>query len=82
MVQQTHSERTPTLPGYRTHAVPPSARTSSKGAAQRVCTFVWKGITYISHDRCLDQDTALELWATEVVVGRKKQEKRLYIVNV
>ncbi|XP_077557449.1 uncharacterized protein LOC144172690 [Haemaphysalis longicornis] len=81
MVQETHMERMPTLPGYRTHATPPSARTSNKGAAQGVCTFVRKGITHIPHDRFLEHDTALELCATEIVVGKKTQES-LYMINV
>ncbi|KAL3202900.1 hypothetical protein MRX96_053313 [Rhipicephalus microplus] len=39
-----------------------------------VCTFVRKGLTLIKLDRFLDCDTALELCAVEVVIGRKKQE--------
>ncbi|KAH7945709.1 hypothetical protein HPB49_014387 [Dermacentor silvarum] len=74
MIQETHMEETPKLPGYHVHASPPSARTSNTGAAQGVCTFVRKGITFIKLDRFLDGNTALELCATEVVVGKKTQE--------
>ncbi|KAL3225125.1 hypothetical protein MRX96_049363, partial [Rhipicephalus microplus] len=74
MVQETHMEKLPKLPGYHVHASPPSARTSNAGAAQGVCTFVRKGLTLIKLDRFLDCDTALELCAVEVVIGRKKQE--------
>lgn len=74
MIQETHMEETPKLPGYHVHASPPSARTSNTGAAQGVCTFVRKGITLIKLDRFLDGNTALELCATEVVVGKKTQE--------
>ncbi|KAH9365046.1 hypothetical protein HPB48_000668 [Haemaphysalis longicornis] len=81
MVQETHLEKKPTLPGYRTHATPPSTRTSSKGAAQGVCTFVRKDLTIIPHDRFLGQDTALEMCAAEVVVGKKKQTT-VYAINV
>ncbi|KAH8033784.1 hypothetical protein HPB51_016239 [Rhipicephalus microplus] len=45
-VQETHTEDTPTLPGYRTHACPPFARTCGKGAAHGVCTFIRKGIAH------------------------------------
>ncbi|KAH7977949.1 hypothetical protein HPB49_004032 [Dermacentor silvarum] len=64
MIQETHMEETPKLPGYH--------RTSNTGAAQGVCTFVRKGITLIKLDRFLDGNTALELCATEVVVRRRK----------
>ncbi|KAL3199996.1 hypothetical protein MRX96_013388 [Rhipicephalus microplus] len=74
MIQETHMEELPKLPGYHVHASPPSARTSNVSAAQRVCTFVRKGLTHIMLDRFLDCDTAVELCAVEVVIGRKKQE--------
>ncbi|KAL3170223.1 hypothetical protein MRX96_015266 [Rhipicephalus microplus] len=80
MVQETHMEKLPKLPGYRVHASPPSARTSNAGAAQGVCTFFRKGLTLIKLDRFLDCDTALELCAVEVVIGRKKQES-VFLVN-
>lgn len=43
MIQETHMETPPTLPGYRTH----SARDCGKGEAQGVCTFVRKGLTFV-----------------------------------
>ncbi|KAL3181096.1 hypothetical protein MRX96_037150 [Rhipicephalus microplus] len=73
MVQETHMEELPKLPGYHVHASPPNARTCNIGAAHRVCTFVRKGLTLIKLDR-LFNDTAFELCAVEVVIGRKKQE--------
>lgn len=42
LVQETHSETTLSLSGYRAHASPPSVREYGKGAAQGVCTFVKK----------------------------------------
>ncbi|KAL3196208.1 hypothetical protein MRX96_015555 [Rhipicephalus microplus] len=80
MVQETHMEKLPKLPGYHVHASPPSARTSNAGAVQEVCTFVRKGLTLIKLDRFLDCDKALELCAVEVVIGRKKQES-VFLVN-
>ncbi|KAL3214986.1 hypothetical protein MRX96_034355 [Rhipicephalus microplus] len=74
MVQETHMEELPKLLGYHVHASPSSARTSNIGAAQGVRTFVRKGLTLIKLDRFLDCDTALELCAVEIVIGRKKQE--------
>lgn len=79
MVQETHTEQAPTLPGYRTHASPPSARECGKGAAQGVCTLVRKGITLIKHEHFLGHSTATELYATEVVIGKKKTETMLFI---
>lgn len=73
MVQETHTESAPTLPGYRVHASPPSARDCGKGTAQGVCTFVKKGLTFIKHDHFLDR-TTIEHCATEVVVGKQRQE--------
>ncbi|KAL3193130.1 hypothetical protein MRX96_058624 [Rhipicephalus microplus] len=61
-VQETHTEDTPTLPGYRTHACPPSARKCGKGVAQGVCTFIRKGIAHAKHQQFLgSRDTAIEL---------------------
>lgn len=80
MIQETHMEQTPKLQGYNVQAVPPSARSSTKGAAQGVCTFVRRGITLVELDKFLDCDTALELCATEVVIGRRKQES-IFLVN-
>ncbi|KAL3260723.1 hypothetical protein MRX96_046250 [Rhipicephalus microplus] len=62
-VQETDTEDTPTLPGYRTHACPPPpARTCGKGAAQGVCTFIRKSIAYVKHQQFLgSRDTAIEL---------------------
>ncbi|KAL3186248.1 hypothetical protein MRX96_027974 [Rhipicephalus microplus] len=55
--------------------VPPGPHAPAKPVRRRgVCTFVRKGLTLIKLDRFLDCDTALELCAVEVVIGRKKQE--------
>ncbi|KAH8033696.1 hypothetical protein HPB51_015476 [Rhipicephalus microplus] len=57
-----------------------SARTSTVGAAQGVCTFVREGLTLIKLDPFLHYDTALELCPVEAVIGRKKQES-VFLVN-
>ncbi|XP_077564512.1 uncharacterized protein LOC144179972 [Haemaphysalis longicornis] len=80
MVQETHTESAPTLPSYRAHASPPSARDCGKGTAQGVCTFVKKGLTFIKHEHFLDRST-IEHCVTEVVVGKKRQET-LLLVNI
>lgn len=64
MVQETHMKSAPTLPGYRAHASPPSARDCGKGTAQGVCTFVKKVLTFIKHDHFLHR-TTIEHCATE-----------------
>lgn len=79
MIQETHTEDTPSLPGYRAHASPPSARDCGKGAAQGVCTFIRKGLTFIKHENLLGRST-IEHCVTEVVIGKKQQES-LLIVN-
>ncbi|KAH8026776.1 hypothetical protein HPB51_024325 [Rhipicephalus microplus] len=82
-VQETHTEDTSTLPGYWTHACPPSARTCGKGAVQGVCTFIRKGIAHVKHQHFLgSRDTANELCVTKLAIsgkgrrspGRKKEE--------
>ncbi|XP_077528038.1 uncharacterized protein LOC144139615 [Haemaphysalis longicornis] len=78
-MQETHTETPPGLPGYRSYASPPSARTAGKGAGQGVCTLVKKGLTYIEHG--LLQNSAIEYLAIEVVTGRKRKESTC-IVNV
>ncbi|KAL3197866.1 hypothetical protein MRX96_044677 [Rhipicephalus microplus] len=61
-VQETHTEDTPTLPGYRAHACPPSARTCGKGVAQGMCTFIRKGTAHVKHQQFLGSwDTTIEL---------------------
>lgn len=81
LIQETHMEDPPKLLGYRTHFSPPSARTQGKGAAQGVCTFIRKGITFIPLDPPHNGSTALETCATEVVLG-KRQRHSLTLVNV
>lgn len=81
LIQETHMEETPKLPGYNVQATPPSARPGGKGAAQGVCTFVRKGITLIQTDRILDNDTALEIGTAEIVIGRKTKES-IHIANI
>ncbi|XP_077534604.1 uncharacterized protein LOC144146536 [Haemaphysalis longicornis] len=80
MIQETHTENAPSLPGYRAYASPPSVRDCGKGAAQGVCTFVRKGLTFIKHENFLDRST-IEHCATEVVIGKKRQDSFL-LVNV
>ncbi|KAH9379514.1 hypothetical protein HPB48_020441 [Haemaphysalis longicornis] len=82
MIQETHSEDPPKLPGYRVHAAPPSARVHGKGAAQGVCIFIRKGITFIPLDPPQGSQTALEMCAIEVVVGKKSHRTSLTAVNV
>ncbi|KAL1436735.1 hypothetical protein MTO96_049379 [Rhipicephalus appendiculatus] len=73
MIQETHMEDTPTLPGYRAYSSPPSAREHGKGAAQGVCTFVRKGLTSIHHENFLGR-SSIEHCVTEIGLGRRKQE--------
>ncbi|KAH7937343.1 hypothetical protein HPB49_011026 [Dermacentor silvarum] len=73
MIQETHMEDTPTLPGYRAYSSPPSAREHGKGAAQGVCTFVRKGLTSIHHGNFLGR-SSIEHCVTEIGLGRRKQE--------
>ncbi|KAH7965485.1 hypothetical protein HPB49_008388 [Dermacentor silvarum] len=73
MIQETHMEDTPTLPGYRAYSSPPSAREHGKGAAQGVCTFVRKGLTSIHHGKFLGR-SSIEHCVTEIGLGRRKQE--------
>ncbi|XP_075725068.1 uncharacterized protein LOC142767392 [Rhipicephalus microplus] len=76
-VQETHTEDTPTLPGYRTHACSPSARTCGKGAAQGVCTFIRKGIAHVKHQQFLgSRDTAIELCVTKLAISGKGRGAR------
>lgn len=79
LIQETHSENTPTLPGYRAHASPPSARDCGKGAGRGVCTFVRKGITFTTHD--IVGRSTIEHCTTEVIIGRKSKESIL-LVNI
>lgn len=79
MIQETHSEDAPKLPGYRTHASPPSARISKVGAGRGVCTFVRKGITLVEH--VLVGNSAVEYCADEIITGKKKKEST-FVVNV
>lgn len=79
LLQETHHETPPTLPGYRSHASPPSARAVGKGAGQGVCTLVRKGITYLEHT--LLKNSAIEYCAVELITGRKKKNST-FVVNV
>lgn len=79
LLQETHSEAPPTLPGYRSYASPPSARAVGKGAGQGVCTLVKKGITYIEHG--LLGNSAIEHRAVEIVTGRRRKEST-FVINV
>ncbi|KAH9366998.1 hypothetical protein HPB48_023124 [Haemaphysalis longicornis] len=81
MIQETHMEDPPKLLGYRTHASPPSGRMHGKGAAQGVCTFIRKGITFTPLESPLQGATSLELCATEIVIGKRDRES-LTFVNV
>ncbi|KAH7946243.1 hypothetical protein HPB49_021883 [Dermacentor silvarum] len=92
-VQETHTEDTPTLPGYRARARPPSARTCGKGAAQGVCTFIRKGIAHVEHQQFLgSRDTTIELCVTELAISgkgrgargerKKKTSTTVFIANI
>lgn len=80
LIQETHSETPPTLPGYRTHASPPSARDAGKGVGRGVCALIRKGITFIEHD--ILGRSAIEHCAIELVTGTKKRKESTIIVNV
>ncbi|KAH8031892.1 hypothetical protein HPB51_021534 [Rhipicephalus microplus] len=76
-VQETHTEDTLTLPGYRAHACPPSARSCGKGAAQGVCTFIRKGIAHVKHQQFLgSRDTTIELCVTALAISDKGRGAR------
>lgn len=77
MVQETQSEVTPKLSGYRTHASPPSARAAATGAGRGVCIFVRKGITFVEHD--LIGNSAIEHCALEVITGKKHKESTFLV---
>lgn len=79
MIQETHSEETPSLPGYRSHDSPPSERDTSKGKGRGVCTFVRKGITFMEHE--LIGRSAIEHCTVEVITGKKRKEST-FLVNV
>lgn len=80
LLQETHSEATPTLTGYHSYASPPSARENSKGTAQGVCTFVRKGLQYVEHS--LLPRSAIEYCVVELLVGRKKHKESIFLANV
>ncbi|KAG0435829.1 hypothetical protein HPB47_018298 [Ixodes persulcatus] len=79
MIQETHSEETPRLPGYPSHNSPPSERVTSKGKGRRVCTFVRKEITFMEHE--LIGRSTIEHCTVEVITGRKGKEST-FLVNV
>ncbi|KAL3179519.1 hypothetical protein MRX96_037904 [Rhipicephalus microplus] len=80
ILQETHSETPPTLPGYRSFAKPPSARTVGKGAGQGVCTLVKKNLTSIDHE--LLPNGAIEHSTVEIVTGKRKRRESTFIINV
>ncbi|KAH9384076.1 hypothetical protein HPB48_026059 [Haemaphysalis longicornis] len=77
MIQETHSEERPKIPGYRLNDSPPSKRETSKGKGRGVCTFIRKGITFIEHE--LLGRSAIEHCAVEIITGKKKEST--YLVN-
>ncbi|KAH7946475.1 hypothetical protein HPB49_025547 [Dermacentor silvarum] len=79
MIQETHSEETPRLPGYGSNDSPPSERDTSKGKGRGVCTFVRKGITFMEHE--LIGRSAIEHCTVEVITGKKRKEST-FLVNV
>ncbi|KAL3206813.1 hypothetical protein MRX96_039897 [Rhipicephalus microplus] len=92
-VQETPTEDTPTLPGFRAHACPPSVRTCGKGAARGVCTFIGKDIAHVKHQQFLgSRDTAIELCITEQAINgngrgarggsKKKTSTTVFIANI
>lgn len=80
VIQETHSETPPSLPGYRSFAKPPSDRTVGKGAGQGVCTFVKKNLTAIDHE--LLPRGAIEHVTVEIVTGRGKQRRSVFVINI
>lgn len=80
ILQETHSETPPTLPGYRSFAKPPSARTVGKGAGQGVCTLVKKNLTSVDHE--LLPNGAIEHTTVEIVTGKRKCRESTFIINV
>lgn len=79
LLQETHSEAPPTLPGYRSHASPPSARAAGKGTGQGVCTMVRKDITFVDHT--ILSNSAIEHCAVELITGKKRKEST-FLINV
>ncbi|XP_077528227.1 uncharacterized protein LOC144139855 [Haemaphysalis longicornis] len=83
LLQETHCEVSPKIPGYRSYAtsVPKS---TEKWARSRggVCTLVKKGIVYLEHD--LKHTTNTEHLTIEVVVGKRnrKHKEHIYITNI
>ncbi|KAL3225614.1 hypothetical protein MRX96_049174 [Rhipicephalus microplus] len=91
VVQETHTEDTPTLPGYRAHACPRPLAHAGR-LPQGVCTFIRKGIAHVKHQQFLgSRDTAIELCVTELAIsgkgrgargGRKKKSTTVFIANI
>lgn len=80
ILQETHSETPPTLPGYRSFVKPPSARTVGKGAGQGVCTLVKKNLTSIDHE--LLPNGAIAHTTVEIVTRKRKRRESTFIINV
>lgn len=80
LLQETHSETPPRLPGYRPFAKPPSARAVGKGVGQGVCTLVKKNLTVIDHE--LLPYGPIEHSTVEIVMGKKERRESIFIINV
>lgn len=79
LLQETHSEAPPNMPGYRSYASPPSARAIGKRTGQGVCTLLKKGITYFERARL--SNSAIEHRAVEIVTDRRRKEST-FVINI
>lgn len=82
LVQETHCEHAPKIPGYRSYAFA-LPKTPEKGARVRggICTFVKKGMVSLEHS--LLHATNVEHLTIEVVIGAKTRARKehVYIMN-
>lgn len=74
MIQETLVEET-RLPGYRTHASPPSRAASGKGRG--VCTLVRKGLNCVEREGI--KNSLIEHTMIEVITGRKRKESTFFV---
>lgn len=80
LLQETHSEHAPKLPGYRTYALAhPKGPERGARVSGGVCTFVKKGITSLEHT--LAHTANVEHLTVELVVGRGSKKEHVYVTN-
>ncbi|KAL3235432.1 hypothetical protein MRX96_003319 [Rhipicephalus microplus] len=81
ILQETHSETPPTLPGYRSFAKPPPVHEQlGKAQGRGVCTLVKKNLTSIDNE--LLPNGAIEHSTVEIVTGKRKRRESTFIINV